>query len=46
VLPIVDLSIEEPPLEEVMRELFRARGADPSTQGQGQSGPEGTRAHG
>ena len=43
-LPIVDLSIEEPPLDEVMRELFRARGADPSRRDQ--SGPEGTRAHG
>jgi ABC-2 type transport system ATP-binding protein len=39
-LPIVDLSVEDPPLEEVMRELFRgsaeaargaARGADPAT---------------
>jgi len=27
-LPIVDLTIEEPPLEEVMRELFRARGRE------------------
>jgi len=25
-LPIVDLTIEEPPLEEVMRELFHTRG--------------------
>jgi len=25
-LPIVDLTIEEAPLEEVMRELFQARG--------------------
>jgi ABC-2 type transport system ATP-binding protein len=29
-LPIVDLTIEEPPLEEVMREFFRARGREPS----------------
>ena len=29
-LPIVDLTIEEPPLEEVMRELFLARGREPS----------------
>jgi ABC-2 type transport system ATP-binding protein len=28
-LPIVDLTIEEPPLEEVMRELFHARGREP-----------------
>ena len=27
-LPIVDLTIEEPPLEEVMRELFRDRGRE------------------
>ena len=27
-LPIVDLTIEEPPLEEVMRELFRAQGRE------------------
>src|SRR5262245_52939991 len=27
-LPIVDLTIEEPPLEEVMREVFRARGPE------------------
>jgi len=27
-LPIVDLTIEEPPLEEVMRELFHARGRE------------------
>ena len=43
-LPIVDLTIEEPPLEEVMRELFHARGREPSTQGQ--AGPGDTRAHG
>ena len=30
-LPIVDLTIEEPPLEEVMRELFRAAGASRDT---------------
>ena len=42
-LPIVDLTIEEPPLEEVMRELFHARGRDPSNQGQ--PGPGDTRAH-
>jgi ABC-2 type transport system ATP-binding protein len=29
-LPIVDLTIEEPPLEEVMRELFHARGREPA----------------
>ena len=27
-LPIVDLAIEEPPLEEVMRELFHTRGLE------------------
>jgi len=27
-LPIVDLAIEEPPLEEVMRELFHTRGRE------------------
>jgi ABC-2 type transport system ATP-binding protein len=32
-LPIVDLTIEEPPLEEVMRELFLARGRGPSDRG-------------
>jgi len=29
-LPIVDLTIEEPPLEDVMRELFVTRAADPT----------------
>jgi len=29
-LPIVDLTIEEPPLEDVMRELFHARGREPA----------------
>jgi ABC-2 type transport system ATP-binding protein len=37
-LPIVDLSIEEPPLEEVMRELFRARGTGQPTPGSEGSG--------
>jgi ABC-2 type transport system ATP-binding protein len=32
-LPVVDLTIEEPPLEEVMRELFRTRGAEPAADG-------------
>jgi ABC-2 type transport system ATP-binding protein len=27
-LPVVDLTIEDPPLEEVMRELFLARGKE------------------
>jgi len=31
-LPIVDLTIEEPPLEEVMRELFQTRGREPGAQ--------------
>ena len=29
-LPIVDLTIEEPPLEDVMRELFVTRAPDPT----------------
>jgi ABC-2 type transport system ATP-binding protein len=36
-LPVVDLTIEEPPLEEVMRELFLAGQKDPR---------DGARAHG
>ena len=40
-LPIVDLTIEEPPLEEVMRELFHARGREqPATA----TGPGDTQA--
>jgi len=31
-LPIVDLAIEEPPLEEVMRELFHTHGREPAGQ--------------
>ena len=42
-LPIVDLTIEEPPLEEVMRELFHAGGREPSKQDP--VGPGDTRAH-
>jgi ABC-2 type transport system ATP-binding protein len=42
-LPIVDLTIEEPPLEEVMRELFHARGREPANQNQ--TNPDNTRAH-
>jgi ABC-2 type transport system ATP-binding protein len=38
-LPIVDLTIEEPPLEEVMRELFHSGGPEPKGQGQGSAGP-------
>src|SRR6478736_8373856 len=30
-LPIVDLTIEEPPLEEVMRELFQTHGREPAS---------------
>jgi ABC-2 type transport system ATP-binding protein len=43
-LPIVDLAIEEPPLEEVMRELFHAR----DREGRDGEGPasDGTQAHG
>src|SRR5262249_48699956 len=29
-LPIVDLAIEEPPIEDVMRELFHTHGRDPA----------------
>jgi len=32
-LPVVDLTIEEPPLEDVMRELFLARGKDKEAHG-------------
>jgi ABC-2 type transport system ATP-binding protein len=32
-LPIVDLTIEEPPLEEVMRELFHTHGRNPAAPG-------------
>src|SRR5262245_24068669 len=42
-LPIVDLTIEEPPLEEVMRELFHARSREPS--GHDRTGPDDTQAH-
>jgi ABC-2 type transport system ATP-binding protein len=42
-LPIVDLTIEEPPMEEVMRELFHARGREPSQPDK--AGPGDTRAH-
>ena len=48
-LPIVDLTIEEPPLEEVMRELFHAHGRGASEkdkdEGKGTDGPGDTRAH-
>ena len=43
-LPIVDLTIEDPPLEEVMRELFHARGREPPTRASPRPGD--TRAHG
>jgi ABC-2 type transport system ATP-binding protein len=50
-LPIVDLSIEEPPLEEVMRELFHAQGRHPPEQdkkddAKDKGGAGDTRAHG
>jgi len=32
-LPIVDLSIEDPPIEDVMRELFHTHGREPGAQG-------------
>jgi ABC-2 type transport system ATP-binding protein len=41
-LPIVDLTIEEPPIEEVMRELFRSRGGQPV--GHDHTGPGGKQA--
>ena len=41
-LPIVDLTIEEPPLEEVMREVFLARGREPSDRDH--PGPHGKQA--
>jgi ABC-2 type transport system ATP-binding protein len=33
-LPVVDLTVEDPPLEEVMRELFRAQGRDKPKDGE------------
>jgi ABC-2 type transport system ATP-binding protein len=42
-LPIVDLTIEEPPIEEVMRELFRSRGGQPA--GHDHPGPGGKQAN-
>jgi ABC-2 type transport system ATP-binding protein len=47
-LPIVDLTIEEPPLEEVMRELFHSHGREAAGQGQGQgqAGPGDRQASG
>jgi ABC-2 type transport system ATP-binding protein len=45
-LPIVDLTIEEPPLEEVMRELFHSSGRDAASRGQGHPGPGGKQASG
>jgi ABC-2 type transport system ATP-binding protein len=41
-LPIVDLTIEEPPLEEVMRELFHSRGRETA----GPAGPGDRQASG
>ena len=42
-LPIVDLTIEEPPLEEVMRELFHTRGRAPADLDR--AGPGDEQAH-
>jgi ABC-2 type transport system ATP-binding protein len=42
-LPIVDLTIEEPPLEEVMRELFQTHGREPASPDN--AGQGDTRAH-
>jgi ABC-2 type transport system ATP-binding protein len=39
-LPIVDLSIEDPPIEDVMRELFHTHGREPDAQEQAGAGDE------
>jgi ABC-2 type transport system ATP-binding protein len=43
-LPVIDLVIEDPPLEEVMRELFRSNGAAPASGDEAKDDAEATAA--